>query len=447
MKPLEQTQDTPLASRPQPVDRESPFSLDDLFFSSTDLKGFITFGNDVFVRVSEYRREQLIGAPHRIIRHPDMPRAVFQLLWDALHAGKGIAAYVKNMSATGSYYWVLAIVTPIESGYLSIRLKPSSSFFAAIPDLYARLRKVEDDLEAAGQSKFKAIEASTRLLHETLPTLGFASYDAFAQTALLSEVCARRAVVERSPVDFGGLAGNACSALSDSVSSMFGQLEVLSKLQHELVENTSAIRNLVASLRRLAVNAHISAMQLLDSGVTLEVVADHINRCSQRLSESTQSLAGSMANADRTLLVARSAIATGDLSVEMMIRFLREQRSQSTHGSALHVHIDQLAQVVSSRLGEASMAAEAVSTQIAQLNSELESFRKQIRTLEILHITGKAESVRVANGTHVSTILDDVHQATLQARQRLNQLTELMASIQFRPPNMDAVSKLLGTLH
>lgn len=64
----------------------------------------ITFGNDVFVRVSGYSRETLKGAPHSIIRHPDVPRAVFKLLWDTLKSDHPIAAYVKNMSANGSYY-------------------------------------------------------------------------------------------------------------------------------------------------------------------------------------------------------------------------------------------------------------------------------------------------------------------------------------------------------
>ena len=107
----------------QPCDRESPFEIDELFFSTTDRKGVITFGNDVFVRVSGHPRERLIGAPHNVIRHPDMPRAVFRLLWDYVLAGRSVVAYVKNMAADGAYYWVLALVTPIRGGFLSVRLK------------------------------------------------------------------------------------------------------------------------------------------------------------------------------------------------------------------------------------------------------------------------------------------------------------------------------------
>ena len=65
---------------------EQPFEIDELFFSATDRKGIITSGNSVFVRVSDYSREELVGRAHNLVRHPDMPRAVFQILWDYLEA-------------------------------------------------------------------------------------------------------------------------------------------------------------------------------------------------------------------------------------------------------------------------------------------------------------------------------------------------------------------------
>lgn len=130
--------------RPTPNQNESPFGFDELFFSTTNERGVITFGNDVFVRVSGYPRETLKGAPHSIIRHPDVPRAVFKLLWDTLQAGRPIAAYVKNLSANGSFYWVYAFVFPIQDGYLSIRLKPSSPIFSVVKNLYTATLAVEE---------------------------------------------------------------------------------------------------------------------------------------------------------------------------------------------------------------------------------------------------------------------------------------------------------------
>ena len=97
----------------EPKNIESVFLPDEMFFSTTDLKGIILSGNDVFIRVSKFSKEELIGKPHNIIRHPDMPRIVFKLLWDYIQSGKPIVAYVKNIAKDGSYYWVLATVVPI----------------------------------------------------------------------------------------------------------------------------------------------------------------------------------------------------------------------------------------------------------------------------------------------------------------------------------------------
>lgn len=140
--------------KPKPTQSESPFGFDELFFSTTDERGVIRFGNDVFIRVSGYPKEVLKGAPHSIIRHPDMPRAVFKLLWDTLHAGSPIAAYVKNMSANGNYYWVFAFVFPIEDGYISIRQKPSSALFAAAQALYPLALEVEEKEGMEGSIPF-----------------------------------------------------------------------------------------------------------------------------------------------------------------------------------------------------------------------------------------------------------------------------------------------------
>lgn len=79
--------------------------------SKTDLKGNITYANDLFIEISGYTEKELIGAPHNILRHKDMPRAVFKLLWDKIQKGEEIFAYVKNRAKSGKYYWVHAYVT------------------------------------------------------------------------------------------------------------------------------------------------------------------------------------------------------------------------------------------------------------------------------------------------------------------------------------------------
>lgn len=99
--------------KPPPLtNSEIFFDDDDLIVSKTDTKGRITYANKTFCRMAGYDEAELIGRPHSIIRHPDMPRAVFKLLWDTLIEGREVFAYVKNLSRDGSYYWVFAHVTP-----------------------------------------------------------------------------------------------------------------------------------------------------------------------------------------------------------------------------------------------------------------------------------------------------------------------------------------------
>jgi PAS domain S-box-containing protein len=105
-----------LSDRVQPTGHERFFPENEIIVSKTDLKGRISYVNQTFMDVADYSEDELLGKPHSIIRHPDMPRCVFKLLWDTLEARQEIFAFVKNMAKTGDHYWVLAHVTPTFDG-------------------------------------------------------------------------------------------------------------------------------------------------------------------------------------------------------------------------------------------------------------------------------------------------------------------------------------------
>ena len=135
----------PSASRIAPTRTERQFGEEEIIVSKTDLKGRIVYANDVFCRIGMYAEHELLGQPHSIVRHPDMPRCVFQLLWETIAEGREIFAYVKNMAKNGDYYWVFAHVTPSYDtqgkidGYHSNRRRPDRAVLAKIEPLYARL--------------------------------------------------------------------------------------------------------------------------------------------------------------------------------------------------------------------------------------------------------------------------------------------------------------------
>ena len=126
------------------------FDDDELIVSKTDLTGRITYANDVFLRISGYREQEILGQPHSIIRHPDMPRCIVKLLWDTLGQGKEVFAYVVNRCRNGDHYWVFAHVTPSRDmngnviGYHSNRRVPEQKIVTEeIIPLYKKLRETE----------------------------------------------------------------------------------------------------------------------------------------------------------------------------------------------------------------------------------------------------------------------------------------------------------------
>lgn len=113
--------------------------------STTDTKGKITYVNPYFIEVSGFSEQELLGSPHNIVRHPDMPPEAFGDLWDTLKAGMPWTGMVKNRRKNGDYYWVLANVTPVQEGgrtvgYMSVRTKPSREQIAEAEGVYRRFK-------------------------------------------------------------------------------------------------------------------------------------------------------------------------------------------------------------------------------------------------------------------------------------------------------------------
>jgi PAS domain S-box-containing protein len=159
--------------RPTPLNNEKVLNEDDFIVSKTDLKGRIIYGNKIFIKMSGYAENELLGAPHSILRHPDMPKIVFKLLWDRIQNKQEIFAYVKNLCKDGSFYWVFANVTATVDpqgnirDYHSVRRKPSAKALDVIKPLYAQL---------AEEERRGGMEASGRLLNKILEEKGV-SYD------------------------------------------------------------------------------------------------------------------------------------------------------------------------------------------------------------------------------------------------------------------------------
>ena len=171
-----------------PTGEARTFAPDELIVSKTDLRGVITYANDVFLRISRYELDEVLGRPHNLIRHPEMPRAVFALLWQTLSEGRELFAYINNLASDGAHYWVLAHVTPSYSadgaviGYHSNRRRPSPGAIRTVTPLYRRL--VEE--ERSHPTAKAAVAASSRLLDE-LVAAEAGSYEEFIWSVIARE--------------------------------------------------------------------------------------------------------------------------------------------------------------------------------------------------------------------------------------------------------------------
>ncbi len=159
--------------KPSPTNRETNIQTDDFLVSKTDTKGKITYANPSFIKVTGFSEKELLGKPHSLIRHQDMPKIIFKLLWEEISNKREIFAYVKNMSKDGGFYWVYANVTASLDdrrniiGYYSVRRKPNPKALEVIKPLYEKLLSLENS---------GGMDASYNYLAELLKEKGV-SYD------------------------------------------------------------------------------------------------------------------------------------------------------------------------------------------------------------------------------------------------------------------------------
>ena len=161
-----------------PNNKEFTFGENEFIVSKTDTKGKIIYCNEIFINMSAYEESELLGKPHNIIRHPDMPKTVFKLLWDTIQQGSEIFAYIKNLRKDGGFYWVYAQVTPTFNsegdiiGYHSVRRSPNRESLQKVEEIYRKILEIE---------RSSGIEGGIKFLNDYLKSLGV-EYDEFIFT-------------------------------------------------------------------------------------------------------------------------------------------------------------------------------------------------------------------------------------------------------------------------
>ncbi|WP_200763789.1 PAS domain-containing methyl-accepting chemotaxis protein [Nitrosophilus alvini] len=410
-----------------PKNIESKFEIDELFFSTTDKKGIILSGNDVFIKVSKFPKDELFGKPHNIIRHPDMPRAVFKAVWDTIKDGKPFVGYVKNMAKDGSYYWVLAVIFPLfdKEGdiekYLSIRLKPSSEYFKLIPSLYEKMKNIEIR---------EGMEKALEYLIETLNSLGFSNYEEFEKKIFFEEMKSRQMQLEKEKKDkLCGIVSQKSiesekfvdllcsiqtvfSRLGRYFETIFSKVEMFLELNNTLDKKSKFIYELAEEIRLLSLNASIESYKIKKEGVSFSTLSQEMRKNAEYSEKIIQKMSNIIKDANSDIESIGFEILASKLQIEMILYFIHEMLEMAYEGNIneeeeLEVleNITDLFKLLKSYTSALSKSVDTAKNKLRTIYYNLKDLNVMINRLDFIHINGLIESAHTGQDGGGFTII------------------------------------------
>lgn len=386
---------------------EAPFDLGEVFFSRTDPRGVISAGNHVFSRVANFPLEEMLGAPHKIIRHPEMPKGVFWLLWDTIKKGSSIGAYVKNRASDGCYYWVFAVVTPTADGYLSARIKPSSPLLKVIEQEYAAIRKaeLEDGLDPEG---------SAMAILEVLKGLGFASYHEFCNHALTEELLSRDKGLGRPE--------------NPRISELRGMMAVADKL----FEETGSLVKDFQAMSTIPQNLRVIASRIEPAGGPVTVLSQNYSTMSREMSHWFEAnVMGENSN-----FRAIKGTVDNTMFVEGMVRILQECDEQLTREEDVEGQLNItgerliLKELVNDQWAQAVQGLAGVRDEADRIKAACTTMERHFMALSTTRVLCKIECARLAEkGEALETIIEQLGEFQDRIAKRLTCIADLGAEI------------------
>jgi aerotaxis receptor len=419
--------------------------------STTDLKSRITYCNPAFIQVSGYDRDELLGQPHNMIRHADVPAEAFRDLWATLAEGVPWSGLVKNRRKNGDHYWVLANVTPVLEhgrtvGYMSVRVKPSREQVAATEELYAEMRsnpqryalhhgelrrcslteRLRTALRWGLSGRIAAVSlASTGLaaggLNWTL-SLG-AALGLGGVTALLLRRLAvrplRKAIVTANRLAAGQLGSAVTSAGAGEVNQL---MRVLAQLDVSLQAIVGDVRSEVEVIRTAARdiasgNGHLGTRTEMQAG-SLQQTASSVEQIAVTLRVSAEHAEAARGLAQQ----ARDAASQGGESMQNMVQRMSEIREVSQRIGEIIQVIDSIsfqtnilalnAAVEAARAGAAGRGFAVVAGEVRTLAQKTSAAAREIKAL-IVNATERVEAGNALAETTGRTVRQSAQAAEL----------------------------------
>ncbi|MFC4060088.1 PAS domain-containing protein [Planomonospora corallina] len=399
-----------------PSEAEQIIGADELFFSTTDRNGLIRSGNSVFVRVSGFSLDELTGAPHNIVRHPDMPAGVFRLVWERLLAGRPAGAYIRNLAKDGSGYWVFATMTPCAEGFLSVRVAPRSDLFGAVEKVYRQVAEAE--AEAAGRDgtdRREVARVGMERLEHALRELGFGSHDEFLSTALTAEVATRGRLASSTyarPGAQGPIAEVLAGAgeLETLLTGLVKRLEGYRTLSERLVRSSAQVLEVARRLDHAVATAQTASAMVAETAPVLHNVARVMAEPARTAVNALERLVPRLAALRSDVADLRFRVALSALHNDMVAAFAAEVVDGAAPPASLR-EVPLLCDAVQESVLETAATAQRVNQALHDVVSEvteagelLERFRLFLGQWRILVMRHRAED---ALGDLVDSIDDE----------------------------------------
>ena len=426
-------------------DQSREFSANELFFSITDERGLITAWNEVFVRISAYAPDELQGRPHNVIRHPHMPRGVFFLLWETIRAGRPFSGYVKNRAKDGAFYWVYAVIVPVQEGYLSIRFKPVGPQLAEVVEgVYREALAHEQSLQQRGTAAADTARAGAEFLRGRIAGLGYASYDAFAQHAFAEEMRHRDAALKslgcsEPPVRLELGSNPHARELADlypaarqaslALNALFSRLDVFATLSGELRKKAESVLRVTQDFHLNAMNANIAAQRL-----SLGTVATFLGHYGQILGREIGALDRQIGITTEATESATASIATARLQMEMILLFMIELGGLDGNdaGTVQVRHLTRLERAFAATLRRTREAIRALQIRVPEIRIHNDTLLKTVLSLEMTQVSGLTEAARWAEGSDLRDMFASFRAEIADVRadlEKLGNATEELARL------------------